>query len=252
MKIIAVSDIHTDIFDKKIIDDRIEKICKSHADILIVGGDIAQNPEDIKKGLQKFANFSGKKLAYLGNHEVKGVMKNIEETIATLTPLYTLNNFHLLDDTFYIHDRIGFVGSVGWFDFSLYKGKNNTDAKEKGLMSFYDHSKLTDTTPQEMTQNCINRIDEQLKKIEPVCDKIILGIHHIAFSEFLKYNASDRLDYLNLFMGSELFQKLYLHPKVALGFCGHTHRSGMIEYDSKKIYNISSDKKMPYHLIEID
>jgi len=261
LKLIAVSDLHVDEEGQinTIAYETIDDILKIDADILLVGGDIAKSKKILSQSLNILKQFKGLKLAYLGNHELESITESKLGThYYELEKIFEENNFHLLDSKPYIYEgidsNIGFVGNSGFFDFSLYREENIQKAennKKKALQAYYIKYGSENTTPEAFTEHCISRIREDISKIEDKCDQIILGIHHVGFSDQLKYGHSELFNYKNIFMGSKKLAELYNHPKIKIGFCGHNHRSGKFRYNNCDVYNISSDNNKPYTELEL-
>lgn len=253
MKLIAVSDLHLDDVDSKEQSERIVKqMAKEKPHIILIGGDIAKTTKELKKSLSLFSEFDCLKLAYLGNHELKALEESeIGTHYGEMSRIFKQFGFHLLDEEPFIHDNVGFVGHSAWYDFSLYEGEFNEDISKKAWESFSKTYRAGGLSPKEFTDHSIKRMKEHIKKIENKCDVICLGMHHVAFREMLRYGHSDLYDYINLFMGSEKFRELFSHPKIKVGFCGHTHRSEKIEHKHGIVYNISSTEKQPFLVLNL-
>ena len=259
VKILAVSDIHLDEDENLLLHQKtLDEITSKTPDILLIGGDIGETKETIEATLKQLSKMQCIKLAYLGNHELR-TLKNSKfgNHYQEMKDLFEKHNFHLLDYEPFIYQGIGFVGNIGWFDFSLYRGQY-FESDSSQVTEYHYQKYPTQISPTKFTDECITQIQKHLKKIEHNCNQIILGIHHIAFPEFLKYGHSQLYDLKNLIMGSNKLQELYQHPKITMGFCGHTHRSGEIKikntYNNQQIpiMNISSDPKKPYVEIELE
>ncbi len=243
MKLIAISDLHYDEAEEKA-EQGIENVIQNDSDVLLVGGDIARTKETLHIALDQLKQFPGVKLAYLGNHELRALEESVlGEHYQEMGSLFRQYGFHLLDEQPFLYRRIGFVGNVGWFDYSLYRGDHLEEERKKADSYFVEKYDSNGMGPREFTEHCVARVKSQILSLEGRCDSIYLGIHHIAFPEFLKYGHSRLYDFKNLIMGSDRLRHLYEHPKVKAGFCGHTHRSGEIEVFGKKVYNVSLDGK---------
>ncbi len=218
---------------------------KEEADVLLVGGDIAETKDELKYGLEKLSRFSGVKLAYLGNHELRCMNSPLGFHYLEMSYLFSEYGFNLLDDEPFTYKGKGFIGNSGWFDSGFYKG-DGLDGESEKVLDYQLVKHGFRGRPSEMVDACVVRLEDHFNQIEPYCDEIFLGIHHVSFSEFLIYCHSPTYDFKNLMMGSDKFQKFYKHPKVKMGFCGHTHRSGKLNFEDFSVYNLSTDEKQPF------
>lgn len=252
MKLIAVSDLHIDEPGKEKLGWKtIENIVREKADVLLVGGDIACTKKALRTALRELSKFKGIKLAYLGNHEMRALETSIFLNYAEeMQPLFARYGFKLLDHKPVVIGNMGFVGNVGWFDFSLYSAGIPEDI-EKAMQYHYSRHRTGGMPAAEFAGQCIQKIKRDINEIKTRCGKICIGCHHIGFREFLRYGSSREFDYKNALMGSEKLRKVYSSPKAAIGFCGHNHRSGFIKEGDCMVYNISMDEKFPYHVLEI-
>ncbi|MBT7903106.1 hypothetical protein HN587_04515 [Candidatus Woesearchaeota archaeon] len=251
MKLIALSDLHLDKEEHRETGlETIDQVAQIPGDVLVVGGDVSQTKEYLELGLEGLSKFEGTKLAYLGNHELR-INGFIGENYSRLKDVFEKYGFQLLDDSPAVVRNIGFVGNVGWYDLSLYSGSRLEEYREISTDFYKKEFDTRGINQTQFNQICFRRVKEHIEQVSDSVDKIVLGIHHVAFKEFLKYGHTEYFDFKNLFMGSTEFQEAYSHPKVAIGLCGHTHRSGRINYSGKPIYNISSDKKQKFLEIEI-
>ena len=253
MRITAISDQHFDLIeDEKFKFRTLEALAQVETDVLIVGGDVAKSKQVIKYVLDSLSGLDCLKLAYLGNHELQALEeRGFGDHFLELGELFEESGFYLLDKSPVVYDDVGFVGNSGWFDFSLYRGQ--VDPKKIAqIIDYYDGIFRTNgKTIHEFTGNCVSRVRSHIRQIESGCDQIVLGIHFVAFADFLRYGHSELFDFKNFVMGSDRFQEFYSHPKVRVGLCGHTHRSGVLEFEGRKIYNISSDENTPFLQIDI-
>ena len=253
--IIAVSDLHLDdIEGREESLETIDKIVRSKADILLVGGDIAQSKEKINKGLELFSRFKGIKLAYLGNHELRTLENSsFGNHYDELSDLFKINNFQLLDQHAFHKCGLCIVGNAGWFDYSLYKGENLEHMMS--AKQYHNTHRTGGLSPQEFTNHCINQVNSQINHLQEFYRgnaSILLGFHHVGFETMLKYGHSEIFDYKNNLMGSQKLKEVYKHKNIIAGFCGHNHRSQTIKYKGKKVYNISSDKNQRFLKLTVE
>ena len=242
MKLVALSDLH--INQRGIPYNTIENIIRAKPDVLLIGGDVASSKKYIGGLLELFHDENFVKLAYLGNHDLRCLEGSyLGEHYSEMRDLFSDYGFHLLDDKPFIHNKVGFIGNCGWFDFSLhYTGEGSEKMSEYYFKTYRTKGK----TPIEFTDECVERVRDHHKMIVDNCDKMVLGFHHIGFRDMLFYGHSELFDFKNLKMGSEKLKKLYKLPKVELGLCGHNHRPYFLEYYGCPVYNISSEQNKSF------
>jgi len=247
MKIITTADLHLDIERKRThAFNTIDKILNSTADVLLFVGDMGQTKQGIREGFEKLSAFKGLKLAVLGNNELKSLESSILGThYDEMKELIAPHGFHLLDIEPVIYEGVGFVGNVGWYDFSLYEGVNYEKYLPHQLEYFYTNYRTGGITPQELTSICCEQVKNHHSKIVDHCDKIVMSVHCAGFKEFLRFDKR-LFEMFNMGMGSKKIGELYDLNKIVWGLCGHTHRSGRIEKNGFFIDNVSSDKNQPY------
>ncbi|MBI5066335.1 metallophosphoesterase [Candidatus Woesearchaeota archaeon] len=252
MKIVAVSDLHIDIEGKR---DHalknIEQIVKTPAEVLLVGGDTGMTEKGINECLALLSRFPGTKLAFLGNHELKSLKKStLRNYQDEMSELFSNYGFHLLDVNPFVQDRVGFIGNVCWYDYTLYQGDNKEENDKFQDELFNKIFKTGGITPQELTEICCEKVRQHHSQIVDKCDKIVLGTHLVGFKELLRFDSEFHIR-LNAGMGSEKIKELYLLEKVCWAVCGHIHRPGKINYRGVEVTNISSTKDQPYTVKEI-
>ena len=121
MALYALSDLHLsfsqdkpmDIFgerwlnhDKKIYKNWIERV--NNEDTILLGGDLSWSlkMEDAKEELNFIANLPGRKIAIKGNHDFWW------SSVNKLNQMY--ENFHFLQNNFYVYKDFAICGSRGW------------------------------------------------------------------------------------------------------------------------------------------
>jgi len=252
MKILALSDIHIDLTNSKTLkklDQIIDVLAEKSTNVLVVWGDIGKTKAEIVYILERLKKFKWKKLAYLWNHEARAIEQSTlnDDWVEELSRLFFNHDFHLLDKEPCVVDRVGFIGNIGWYDGTLYHWGDFSEVEKQHLEWYGENYNSWWITPRELLKNSISKIQNHLEAISDKCDKIVLGIHYIWFPEFVLYGYSPEFDKYSYGMGSELLGKLYTsHHKIVLGFCGHSHRSGVVYREGVPIYNISHNETQPY------
>ena len=121
MRILATSDLHyTDHMGRAV--KLAEAARRVKFDILIIAGDIASgNPNHYRHVLPLFGRLSQPKLAVFGNHDLWVSPEDGDslKQFDILTPVFEAFGFSVLDSAPAIIDNVGFVGNVGWYDYSF-------------------------------------------------------------------------------------------------------------------------------------
>jgi len=131
----------------------------------------------------------------------------------------------------YIVDGVGFVGSIGWYDYSFapdYLGLTLEDFKAKAFgLSIWadrDYVKLP-MSDEEFTLYLLNKFEEDIKRIYDEVNKMVAVMHHVPFRELVTYKLRPEWDYFSTYMGSESFGYIIkkYNSKVKLVLYGHSH-----------------------------
>jgi len=98
-------------------------MCASGADAMVLAGDLATGAEKhYHKLLRLFRAFEGPRLLVPGNHDLWSIARRPDTQRRyrrTLRRIAEANGFHYLPGTPFVFRQVGFVGSIGWFDYSL-------------------------------------------------------------------------------------------------------------------------------------
>lgn len=122
MIIVAAADLHLspDTLDQPArLQERASALA---ADVLIIAGDLTTGGlPQYAKALQALSVFTGPKLFVPGNHDLwqkpegRDTWRRYE---VELPEVVTAAGFHYLDHAPFIHQGYGFVGAMGWYDYS--------------------------------------------------------------------------------------------------------------------------------------
>ncbi|MHC4443467.1 MAG: metallophosphoesterase family protein [Planctomycetota bacterium] len=260
MKLIVTADLHYDIQRSITPTRRIaQEICGIHADALIILGDAAgRDIHIVSDCLHLFDRFHGQKLFVAGNHDIwtdpgQDSLVRYQESLPTLC---REAGFHPLDLEPLIFEGIGIVGSMGWYDFSyqvdwlniplrFYEAKVAPGAASR--MQRYQHlvEDTSDVPDQAMKigtrwmdgqfvhlpisdvdfcKRLLQRFKQHLDQTANQCEKIVVGLHHVPFSQLAPINNKPAWAFGRAFMGSKLFgQAMLTQPKIQYAFCAHSH-----------------------------
>jgi len=224
-------------------------------DVLILNGDLGSNDLAIMNCLAIFSGFPGKKLAVLGNHD----LWSLDELATTRyqflqTRVLPSFGFHSLDLAPCVYEGIAFVGSIGWYDYSLarIKGVSRDVFSAKILPedrsvswgdAFYvDWGGLSD---EDVTELQLTKLRQHLEMVQSA-EKIVVAMHHLATRKLLvgpDYLVPRKWGFLNAFLGSTRFSELFAEfaGKISRVFCGHVHNQKNVLDQGVKYTSLGGD-----------
>jgi len=266
MRILASSDLHYNIKrSKEPAEELARKTVLRGGDVLILAGDIAGiGPEHFLGCLELFSKFKGEKFLVAGNHDlwVRPGQCSFEKWSKHLPRLAKEAGFWMLDHQPKIVDHIGFVGNIGWYDYSF---------RDEGLkipMRFYEakvgpgralrlseYQHLLDPTDQllpehrdittswrdgqyvnlpmsdkEFVEHLIEKLQTDLIGVSRNCEKMVAVFHHLPCRKLIWYRQNSNWDFAAAFLGSQRFREvLDNHPTLCLCLSGHNHRANVIK-----------------------
>ncbi len=242
--------------------------------VLLVGDTAADDLAVLSECLHLFDGCAAHKLFVAGNHELwtadEDTLRRYERDLPRAA---AEAGFHYLDGGPTVIDGVGFVGSVGWYDYSFrtpgldlptrfYEAKvapgaarvlpehqhliGSAEDIPEELMSLGTrwmdgvrvHLPYSD---EEFTERLAQKLETHLCEIEGRAETIVAGIHHLPFRELVEYRNEPRWDFAAAFMGSErLGEVLRRHKKVHFLFCGHSHLAARTQVGHVRCVNIGS------------
>jgi putative phosphoesterase len=233
-----------------------ERVCSESADVLLIAGDIATGPVALGRCLALFESFSGAKLAVPGNHDIWVSQRSPADSWQMhedlLPALLTEFGFHPLHAAPRVVGDVGFVGSMGWYDYSFrddlgidvshYVSKVYPGMQEP-LWSDARHVKLS-LTDAELTQLLTQRLRAQLAEVSRAKHVVAL-VHHVVTKRLLfhpRILVPRVWRFLNAFLGSEqLGATLADDHRTSQVFCGHIHRARSLRHNGGTWSTIGSD-----------
>lgn len=268
MKIFAIADIHIEGKNKKIAYDLplklIERLKTLNEDaVFIILGDVTPYISSFHNYLMLFKDLPIAKLFVAGNHDIWVEEKGDSYFKYTnlLKEAVLSAGFHYLDSEPFIFNKIGFIGNMGWYDYSFRQlnvyippyvkllGSRGTyiswqdltysdyekkvlyaevNGKIKMITSWNDRIYIKwRFSDLEFTEACFRKIQDDFKLIENDVDKIVFISHHIHFYEGVIQKKTPEWDFNNAFMGSKkIGDYIKLREKVFLIIFGHSHVPG--------------------------
>jgi predicted phosphohydrolase len=123
MKIFAAADLHVSEESRPRLEQMGQMAKGSGADVLVIAGDLISGPvSQHAEILKAFSGFRGPKLFVAGNHDLwqgNAQRDTWGRYESELSQAVAEAGFHYLDEAPFVHDRWGFVGCMGWYDYSL-------------------------------------------------------------------------------------------------------------------------------------
>ena len=239
MKIGLISDLHTDVTpqNKALVRHLIDAVRTANLDVLVLAGDLARHLVQLSETLNAFqlADLTCEKLFIPGNHDIWAIETadvTSEQKCRIISELCHACGFHPLMDEPFISEKVGFCGTIGWYDYSFApNGYNFTDDQyaEKELMGAVwndkRYAKWGDTDPV-IARRFETDLERQIASIRERVSRIIVVTHHVPFRECIRYRGELPWDYFRAFMGSErLGAQCLQEPLVTHALFGHIHHA---------------------------
>ncbi|GMV98733.1 MAG: hypothetical protein AMXMBFR83_30810 [Phycisphaerae bacterium] len=275
MRLVVTADLHYDIArSREPAAALAREICRLDADVLLLLGDVAGRDAGIvREGLALFDSFAGHKFFVAGNHDIwtdpgECSLVKLEQTLPAICREFC---FHPLDLEPRVLDGVGFVGSMGWYDYSFrpawlkvplrfYREKvapgaaahysryrhllaEGDDVPESALCigtrwmdGEYVRLPMSDL---DFCRRLFDRFSAHLAAVARECERIVVGLHHVPFAAMAAAGQNPAWAFGSAFLGSELFgEALLAEPRVRYAFCGHSHRQGRLRYGSLECRNV--------------
>jgi hypothetical protein len=250
VRVFFASDLHVDVRAGLAASARLASWTCQNAtadDVLVLGGDYGNRDAPIRQCLELFAGFPGPKLALTGNHDVWAKAPAPGSSNARLEHLLDLfegAGFHALERAPYRHGGVGFVGVMGWYDFSFREPSMNVPLEvyhAKGMPGLAgtvwadgDYVDWGVTDPQ-FTNAQVRALSAQFDAVSDL-ETVYAFTHHVPVVELLRPRdlppGKHRRDVvpakwliLNTYLGSDRLGHAILEhaDRVALALCGHIH-----------------------------
>jgi predicted phosphohydrolase len=238
-----------------------EHVHRSGADAFAIAGDVADaDTESFRACLDLFAQFKGLKLLVPGNHDLwtagVGSLKKYRQILPALA---TDCGFRMLDSAPVVADRTGFIGSIGWYDYSFRNPalnismENYSNNELPGVCTWNDVQFIDwELTDEEFTDKCLRKLKAAYRSIEPRVHTVVVLLHHLPFRELLYGPSSLAYEFCRAFMGSDRLGKILLDcPKVRYAFCGHTHAASACKAGRIEAVSVGSNY-VSKRLVELD
>jgi predicted phosphohydrolase len=265
-----------------------ERMCADEAAVLVLAGDLfALDPTLLVECLRLFDGFGGEKLLVAGNHDLwtrpEGDSFQLYEQV--IPALAEACGFHDLDVEPKVVGDVGFVGTIGWYDYSfrdeslgiplrfyeakaapgycrahpelahLLAGDEALPARALAAASQWNDGRMMhwDLDDRAFNALTIERLEAQLQAVEDGVRTIVAVTHHLPFAEMLVRLRDPSWAFGNAFMGSVgLGETLLAHAKVARAVFGHSHSRGHQRIGHIDARNVGCTyRKKRYDAIEV-
>lgn len=278
MKVLATADLHYNHpRSRPLAIAEIEQINHQRFDVLLLAGDTAiGDGDELERCLSSFT-FAGPKAFICGNHELWTHGNDSYELFTkTLPKRVRALGWHWLERDPLIVGDTAFVGTIGWYDYSLapdhlkipsrfYEAKISPGAAarlwEHGQLVKPDGEMAADITEQhleivarwndgryvklhrsdkEFLQECLDGLRASLEQTRSV-PRVIAVVHHLPFRELLPPMRSATWDFVWAYLGAQAVGELLMeYPNVSHVLCGHTHLAMEQQIGHLRAINIGS------------
>jgi len=257
MRLVFTSDLHVDVSERH--RDAVTAIARMmrecRPDVVVVAGDAGNTIAAIEETLSFFSQIDARKFFVPGNHDVwietenDGLIDSRVKYAERIPEACRKTGFHDLGHEPVVLGNIGFVGSLGWYDYTFadprlhmseddyWRGRYGDEIWWDKKMTYWMPPRKLGTSgdtrarpaermrdPEVCFEMC-ERLEAQITSIEDRVETIVAVIHTLPF--FVGLPRSDPPRYLDAYMGSErLGRILEAHTKVEHCIHGHKHTSG--------------------------
>ena len=240
MRFAFTSDIHTDVNGPEVLDALVERCRALSPDLLLIAGDIATSPITWLQTVMALRRATPRLLLVAGNHDVwttpELALQGLDSwgRLDRLLPaLAEEAGAELLDAAPVVVGDLGFVGNLGWYDYSTREPELAVpmETYRRGVFAglrWNDHQRAIwlegerRMEAEEVAARLRRRLATHLR--ECPAPRLVVATHTLAFSEQIHRRDHPGWRFVNAFMGSYAMGSLILaDPRVELAIAGHTH-----------------------------
>ncbi len=241
MRLAITSDIHIDLNGHAVLDALCARVRAVQPDVLIVAGDIATGATTFLSTLLALRPCAPELLVVAGNHDVwtsPGARSQGIDSWAWLDKLLPAlcveAGAHLLDAGPVVLGKVGFAGSLGWYDLTMREHLLDVppDAyatgRFGGLMwndhrfAFFDDGAGRALACDVVAERLRARLLDHLAALD--CSRVVVATHTLAFERQVFRKERDAWRFVNAFMGSlRTGELIAADRRIELAIAGHTH-----------------------------
>ena len=261
MRVAFTSDLHGDVTsrNRELLPFLAEEVARLRPDVFVIAGDAANDLRALGTVLSHFDGVAAQKLFVPGNHDLwlesKKALRRREDSWhkyrVAVPEVCSAHGFHALCGSPMEIDGVGFVGSVGWYDFSLadprlaevYRAEDYEHgefATELGPTWWNDLSRAAwlrnpdaedwrqrraTLTSREVFARVLALLEEDLAAVRSDVNALVAVLHTAPFAECLE--RKEPADPFDAYEGSAALGRLLARrAKLRLTWCicGHRHR----------------------------
>jgi len=270
-RILATADLHWGLYDEG--DDCTRRLAQfaaeSGADALIIAGDVADSTDDgFVECLSQFEAFDGPRMLVPGNHDVwapdgppegvdgSGSMAKYQRALPAQAQHA---GFHMLDGHPLRLGPVAFVGTMGWYDYSLRNPALDVtpeqyESKELPGICTWNDVRYVDWAPSdgEFTEGRLRQLKADCLAVADGAQQIVAVMHHLPLRELMYGPMSRAFEFTRAYMGSQRFGRLLQHcPGVRHVLCGHRHSPARARVGNLDAVCVGSRYRMK-RLIDLD
>ncbi len=244
VKLAVVSDIHarpngedTGLIDA--INSRVEEISP---DVFVIAGDLSERVDNLRVNLGRL-RVSGCHNVYVpGNHDVwfendSGLDSLTKYSRAIGEACRAAGFIHLPDEPLVL-DSLAFVGSIGWYDYSLRRTDLDISQKQyeekhyQGAFWMDYYSVDWPFSDRDATELFNRKLGYDLATLPDHVQRVVYVSHHLPFKELTFYKGTLPWDFFSAYMGSVSTGDILLKDgRVILAIAGHSHIRKMVTVD---------------------
>lgn len=236
---------------------------RAHApDVLVLAGDVGSG-DNFAECLRQFAGLPGRKCLVPGNHDLWVGRETNEDSLqryrVELPALAAAQGFHYLDQEplYFVEEDLALVGSINWYDHTwaleslrrLYPAEEHRLNSKRFTRGRHNDANfvrwsLDDTG---FTREVVTVFERHLTEALARVGRVIVVTHHPPFYALGFPHEEGALDLDGLlwdaFSGNRTLEALLARHagRIALAFCGHTHRAREGYLGSLRGINIGGD-----------
>ena len=236
-------------------------VSHSDADVLVVAGDVADvGKQNLETCLGLFDQFKGLKLLVPGNHDLWTTSGDSMEQYREVLPrLAGQRGFRMLDTEAVCAGQTGFIGNIGWYDYSLRNpdlGLSEKTYRSKalpGICSWSDRVYVKwHVDDEQFTEMCLRKLRRHYSTVAPRVERVVAVLHHLPFAEMIQKSGSLPIEFCRAYMGSVRFGELLMRcEKVRFVICGHQHARAAHRAGRLSAFLVGSEYGLK-RLLEID
>ncbi len=244
MKIAAISDIHVlpDGADDPLLRAIRERVLAIEPDVFVIAGDISHHIDVIEESLSKLRIENIANMYVPGNHDIwfekEKKIGTLDKYSKVIGKVARKTGFHYLPDEPLEIGQIGFVGTIGWADYSFARAdlaipEEAYVRKEYNGAMWFDVFNLDwELSDKEATDLFNRKLEYDLSILSDEIKHVVYVSHHLPFKELTIYKNRLPWDFFSAYMGAVSTGQILLDDgRVILTISGHSHVRNLVHID---------------------